>query len=216
MSTVYSKAMTIKQLESIVGTLSKPSKMPCFGYSIPAYKCKIGSKLRKIKNSVCFDCYAMKGRYSFGSTKAAMEKRFDSISNPDWADTIAKLIKRKEKSGFFRWHDSGDLQSVAHLEAIVWVAELLPNIKFWLPTREYNIVEEYLGYSGKFPENLTVRLSALTVDESVKESQNPYGLPTSEVSRNGHNCPSFNQGGKCLTCRKCWDKNEKVIIYKKH
>ncbi len=46
-------------------SLSKPSKMPGYGWSTPASRCITGSKLRRIKGSVCHGCYAMKNRYVF-------------------------------------------------------------------------------------------------------------------------------------------------------
>ena len=55
--------MKIKDIESTVGTLSAPSKMPCFSFSIPAKLCITGQKLRDVKNSICSKCYALKGRY---------------------------------------------------------------------------------------------------------------------------------------------------------
>lgn len=208
--------MTIKQLESIVGSLSKPSKMPCYGYSIPAKYCKIGQKLRNIKGTVCYICYALKGRYVFASVLAAMEKRYQSLNNPDWVKSMAELINRKEKSGFFRWHDSGDLQDAKHLAQICTVARFLPHVKFWLPTREYKIVNSWIASGQGIPDNLTIRFSALRVNGSVTKSQNPFDLPTSEASDKGFSCPSSLQGNKCGDCRACWDKNVKIITYKKH
>ena len=208
--------MTMKESEQICGPLSKPSKMPCYGYSIPAVRCKIGAKMRNIKGSVCSKCYALKGRYVFKIVANAMEKRFLSLKNPLWVTAISNLILLKEKSGFFRWHDSGDLQGVWHLKKIVEIAEKLPQIKFWLPTREYKIVKEYLDTHHSFPNNLTVRLSGLWLDGSFPTVlQNPYGLPVSGACKTNFNCPSFKQNGKCLSCRHCWDKRTK-IIYKQH
>jgi len=207
--------MTLKQLESITGTLSKPSKMPCYGYSIPAWRCKVGYKMRKVAGSICSACYALKGRYIFPSVKNAMEKRFASLNDTEWTPSIVALIAKKEKSGYFRWHDSGDLQDIMHLTKIVCVARFLPNVKFWLPTREYNLVNRFLK-DCTFPENLTVRLSSLMFDGDVTERQNPFGLPTSGAAKDGFTCPSSKQGNKCLTCRACWDKNVDNIIYKKH
>jgi len=40
--------LTIKEAQERVGTLSKPSKMPGFGYSTPADDCITGSKLVKL------------------------------------------------------------------------------------------------------------------------------------------------------------------------
>jgi hypothetical protein len=208
--------MTVREAEKICGTLSKPSKMPCHGYSIPASRCKVGMKMRNVKNSICSVCYALKGRYVFPNVKAAMEKRFQSLENPLWINAISFLIRKKEKSGYFRWHDSGDLQDIRHLGAIVQVAQRLPDIKFWLPTREYHIVREFINRFGKFPKNLTVRLSALMIDGEVKESQNPFSLPTSGASKDGFNCPSSIQGNKCLDCRACWAYDIPKITYKKH
>ena len=48
--------MLKKELEKIVGGLSKPSKMPGPAYNLPASKCITGSKLVKIKGSVCEGC----------------------------------------------------------------------------------------------------------------------------------------------------------------
>ena len=59
--------MNIKQAYEIIGSLGKPSKMPGFAYGTPAELCKTGSKLRKVKGSVCADCYAMKGCYMFSN-----------------------------------------------------------------------------------------------------------------------------------------------------
>jgi hypothetical protein len=98
-STPYKKA---KDAEAIVHTLSTPSKMPCHGYSTPASRCITGGKLRKVANSICSVCYAMKGRYVFDNVLNAMEKRFQSLFNSKWEDAIVFLIGKKEKSGFFR------------------------------------------------------------------------------------------------------------------
>lgn len=209
--------MLIKTCEKIVGTLSKPSKMPCHGYSIPAARCKIGAKMRDVVGSICSKCYALKGRYVFPKVQAALEKRFHSLQDPRWIPSIVALIAKQEKSGFFRWHDSGDIQDEMHLTKIVCVARLLSDVKFWLPTREYNVVKNWLQRNGEiFPENLTVRLSSLMFDGDVTERQNPYGLPTSGASKEGFNCPSSKQGNKCLNCRACWDKNVSNITYKQH
>ena len=207
---------TIKEAESIVGTLSKPDKMPCYSYSIPAWFCKIGMKMRKVIGSICSKCYALKGHYVFPNVKAAQEKRFHSLIDPRWVSVMTFLIQRKEKSGFFRWHDAGDLQDSSHLQNIITIAENLPEINFWLPTREYNIVNEYIRKNGREPENLTVRLSSLMFDGDVTKRQNPFDLPTSGASKEGFNCPSSKQGNKCLDCRACWDKAIPNIIYKEH
>ena len=57
------------------GGFSRPSKMPCPAYSIPASLCKVGGKLRKVEGSVCGKCYAMKGNYNYPAVRAALARR---------------------------------------------------------------------------------------------------------------------------------------------
>jgi hypothetical protein len=210
--------MKTSTAKSICHTLSNPSKMPCYGYSIPASKCITGAKLRGIKGAICSICYALKGRYIFENVQTALHKRYNSLTNPLWVDAIVALISNKrKKQTHFRWHDSGDIQGIGHLEMIIEVAKRLPQTAFWLPTREYSIVGEYLTKIGKFPENLCVRLSAFMVDgEPPKAIADRHGLTTSGVSKVGFTCPAPSQGNYCLDCRACWDKNISNINYKVH
>jgi len=209
--------MKIQAIENEIGSLSEPSKMPCFSFSIPAKRCITGMKLREVENSICSKCYALKGRYAFANVQNALEQRFAGLSNPNWVSLMVEMISKREKSGFFRWHDSGDLQSVNHLASIVEVARQLPAIKFWLPTREFSIVANYLR-ENTFPENLTVRLSALMFDSPAPSAiAQRLGLVTSGASSGeDFTCPSSKQEGKCQACRACWNKNVVNINYKKH
>jgi hypothetical protein len=203
---------------SFVGGLSAPSKMPCRSYSIPAKYCKTGAKLVSVKNSVCSKCYALKGFYNMPNVKAVLEKRFQSISKSKWVSAMTIAIRANEKSGFFRWHDSGDIQSVKHLSDICQIAKNLPDIQFWLPTREYSIVSAYVKQYGNFPSNLTVRLSSLMINGNAPSGiAKVLGLTTSGVSKDKtFTCPAYNQGNKCLSCRACWDKSVTNVSYKLH
>ena len=78
------ESMNTKEAIAITHTLSKPSKMPGFAIGIPAKECKTGAKLRKIKGSVCYGCYALKGCYVFPDVQAAQYKRLAAITNPLW------------------------------------------------------------------------------------------------------------------------------------
>jgi len=206
---------TLKQLEAIVGTLSAPSKMPCHGYSTPAARCKVGSKLRKDSNSTCASCYAAKGRYLFPNVQDAMERRFHSLANLDlWTTTMIGLIGRKEKSGYFRWHDSGDLQSVDHLDAIATIATNLPDIQFWIPTREYKFVKQWKELHGNFPSNLMVRMSAYFKGQPATMKDQPSS--TVGWSESKHECPSRHQNNMCGSCRACWDPKVPNVDYPLH
>jgi hypothetical protein len=209
--------MSPKEALKLIGGLSNPSKMPCHGYSIPASRCKIGAKMRNVEGSICSVCYALKGFYAYSSVKNALERRFASLSNPLWVDAMVIAIAHYEKSGYFRWHDSGDIQSLEHLEKICEVCETLPEIRFWLPTREYSVISKYIKKHGEFPENLTVRLSGLMLNGKAPLSlARKLGLTVSGAHEIDFNCNSFKNKGKCLDCRLCWDKGVEQINYKKH
>ncbi len=213
------QAWRTADLEAYVGGLSKPSKMPGYAYSLPARECLTGTKLRAVQGSTCSGCYAMKGRYVFPNVQAALYRRLESIAKPLWAPAMAELITRKGQS-YFRWHDSGDLQSVEHLAEIVRVCELTPDVRHWLPTREYRIVAEYVREHGSFPPNLNVRMSAHMVGGTVPTfARMPVTVST--VSRHdppegAHACPAPQQGNKCGDCRACWDRGVSLVDYCLH
>lgn len=210
--------MNLDYALDFVGGLSAPSKMPCRSYSIPAKYCKTGAKLVPVKNSVCSKCYALKGFYNMPNVKNALQKRFDSIDKPEWVEAMTIVIRTKETSGFFRWHDSGDIQSVSHLLKICQIAKNLPHITFWLPTREYSIVSTYVKLYGAIPSNLTIRLSSLMINGNAPSGiAKTLGLTTSGVSKDQtFNCLASNQDNKCLTCRACWNKSVENVSYKLH
>lgn len=203
----------LRDAERVTGTLSKPSKMPGLAYGIPAKRCSIGSILRNIPNSVCSDCYALKGRYVFANVQAAQEYRFQSLKHPDWVPAMVFQITRR-KVEWFRWHDSGDIQGIWHLAKICEVAAQCPDVGFWLPTRELGIVKYYLIQGGIVPDNLTIRLSAHMIDGKVPSSM----LNTSTVvsDTDTASCPARFQDGKCGSCRKCWDKEVLNVSYPQH
>jgi hypothetical protein len=217
--------MTIAELEKIIGGLSNPSKMPGFSYGLPAAECKTGSKLRKVEGSTCSGCYALKGFYTmYKAVIPAQYKRLATITDPRWSDAFIELLQRKYRklSGnarVFRWHDSGDLQSVEHFANICKVAAATPDIRHWLPTREYRIVADYRKSGGVIPANLTVRLSAHMVGGFAPTFP---GLTVSTVSTDpntfpdAHSCPAPKQDNACGDCRACWNPDVKHVDYHKH
>ena len=107
--------MLKKEATAITGGLSKPSKMPGPAHNLPAWNCITGGKLQAVKGSVCAGCYAMKGRYRFKNVRAALDRRLQALTDPRWVDAMTALITGEP---WFRWHDSGDIQSAQHLKNI--------------------------------------------------------------------------------------------------
>jgi len=199
--------MLVKEAVKITHTLSKPSKMPGFSIGIPAKECKTGAKLRKIKGSVCYGCYALKGCYVFPDVQAAQYKRLRAIKKKKWIEAMAHQINSK-KVKFFRWHDSGDVQDLEHLNKIYEVCKLSPTVKHWMPTREAWISD----HVTRAPDNLIIRFSMPMVDQAAAGSW----PNTSTVVTSGATCPAPSQGGKCKECRACWNHNIKNVAYGKH
>lgn len=206
------------EAEIYVGGLSKPSKMPCPSYSIPAQRCKIGAIMRDIKGSVCSTCYALKGNYSFPCVKNALERRFQTLKNKFWIEAFVMIINERGLP-YFRWHDSGDIQGVWHLKNIVEVAKKSPKCQFWLPTREASILNEYMETIGEIPSNLTIRISGTMIDGPAPVGlAQKYNLNISSVTTDLKEvtCFAFKNNGKCGYCRLCWDKEVFNTTYLKH
>ena len=200
-----------------VGGLSAPSKMPCQGYSLSALRCITGAKMAKVEGSICSKCYALRGNYRFQAVQDAQERRFQSLQKPEWVEAMVCAINGSESSGYFRWHDAGDLQGVWHLQKIVDVCNQTQAIKHWLPTREFGIVGDFIKAGGIIPANLCIRYSALMFDGLPPvELAKRAGVQVSGASKTDFDCPASTQGNKCLACRACWDKEKFSVNYKRH
>ena len=198
--------MLKKEASKITGGLSAPGKMPEGAYSIPASACQTGQILALVEDTPCNKCYALTGRYRFPNVKAALARRLKSLTHPRWVEAMTTLIKKKKH---FRWHDSGDIQSVQHLKNIYEVCVRTPATMHWLPTQE----RKYLPLPGStYPKNLLIRLS------NSKNNSKPGNAWThwSTVVDSGGDCPASKQGNVCGSCRRCWDRSVKHVTYPKH
>jgi hypothetical protein len=201
--------MLKKEASKITGGLSAPGKMPEGSYNLPASACKTGAKLRLIPGTPCYKCYAFKGRYNFPNVKDALSRRLESITDPQWVKAMAVLIKGKKH---FRWHDSGDIQSVDHLKKIFQICDLTPDTNHWLPTQE----RQFLPLPGsKIPKNLVIRLSNAKNDTKPGNAWTHWSTVVTKP-RPGRVCPAPKQGNECGSCRACWSKDVKEVQYKIH
>ena len=188
--------------------MTRTKKMPGLSYSLPAWECITGKKLRKVKGSVCAGCYALKGNYTrYPAIKAAQYYRLQSLMDPRWTEAMVAQIKRQK---FFRWHDAGDIQSPKHLTNIFEVCSKTPATRHWLPTREARFLS--LMDPDIVPPNLIIRLSGHMVD-----GKNATWWPwTSSVSTKTKSCPAKDQGNQCRSCRACWNRSVCNGTYPKH
>lgn len=209
---------TLKEAKRLSGggISNRNKKMPGYTYGLSAKECKTGAKLVKIPGSTCSGCYALKANYFYPSVKTGHARRLASINSAAWVPAMIQLINHYEKD-FFRWHDSGDIQTVDHLRKICAVAAGTPSIKHWIPTREAGILKEFKRSGGAIPSNLIIRLSATMVNGAPgKSHQHSSTVHTAGAAPIGEACNASKQGGQCLECRACWNTSIKNISYEKH
>lgn len=221
--------MDYKEAWTLIGGLSAPSKMPWYGFSISAHRCITGSKLRKVENSTCSFCYALRNRYLFPNVQNAMERRFVGLSNPLWEDAFVKVLTqlyykgkktylfngKQVKENRFRWHDSGDVSSLDHLTKINNIALRTPFLRHWLPTRETAILKQW---KGDFAPNLNIRFSVPMIGAKLNRvvlelTQSTVGRDTDKTV---YHCVAPKQNNHCLDCSACWTKSIPAVNYKLH
>ena len=219
MKTIPIQPMRKLDAALVAGSVTQTTKMPCKSYSLPTVACITGFKMAQIPGSICSTCYANKGNYVAyaNNIEPAQHARLDSLNDELW---VSAMVAHIANDSYFRWHDSGDLQGLWHLEKIAQVAIETPDCMHWLPTREYSFVKQYIAKHSALPDNLIVRLSAMYVDKQVTIPASLQGVANVAVSNVhtvtaiGHECNSPKQGGKCLDCRACW--GTKPVSYKIH
>jgi len=214
---------------AVCGSLTQTSKMPCKSLSLPTEACQTGFAMAQIPGSICATCYADKGFYSMyaKTIKPAQFARLDAVWLAMDSDEHAQLwitgmVSLIGAAKYFRWHDSGDLQGLSHLELIAAVAAATQDCMHWLPTREYSVVKQYIDKHGKLPGNLIVRLSAMYPDKPVKipaslvkiDNVTASNVHTTGAAVHGLRCAAPDNNGACGDCRACW--TTAVVTYELH
>jgi hypothetical protein len=218
-----------KETEPVVGKLTsgntKLKGMQAF--SLPArVSCPSGCLLSKNPLSTCAGCFGADGQYNMNSklknklaqNMAKIEEALKSeVGQNLWIAAMTRLISAKGKSGgYFRVHDVGDFFRDDYFPMWIAVANALPEWKFWVPTKQFMLAKKY---QNLIPENFILRVSTPIVDDppirlggvslptaTVHFAEHPYGFV----------CPAPEQGGKCGSCRACWDRSVLNVSYPLH
>lgn len=223
--------LTIGDATQIVGgPLGSPGKMPCATFGQDAFVCQRGSELAQVEGSVCHECYARTNFYRYW--RPAIQNRQNhqaNIYHDRWVDAMVVLVLHAcRETPYFRWFDSGDLDSVEQLRRIVEVCERTPRVKHWLATREITYVKAYLSWSvpepwnkraeEAWPSNLVIRISADMIGEKAPDG--PWWKSTVhwDVGQpvEGFECEAYSRDMKCGPCRACWSPNAENISYPEH
>jgi len=148
---------------------------------------ELGNKSKlKIEKSVCQWCYATGGRYqlatnTFGQLlnylwtvqalkEPARDPRFGNAFVETMYSAIIGACFTVQGGWFFRIHDSGDFFSPEYFRAWKEIANLIPEVTFWAPTRVWAATQSWIDLVDEVndpPANFIVRPSGLIVNEET-------------------------------------------------
>ena len=197
--------------------LSKTSKLGTKSWSLQALETCPGSVGADGKLvDACSGCYATTGMYHFGAVKAVRADNKADWKRESWTTDMVKALS---KDSHFRWFDSGDMYSLELAEKMLAIMAATPNTKHWLPTRMYKFpkFQAVLAKMQALP-NVMVRFSSDAVDGTFTPGVHGSTIiPSADTAPAGVTvCQAYSQGGKCLDCRACYDKQVAVIGYPAH
>lgn len=195
--------------------LSKTAKMPGSSWSLPA-----GSTCPGSRDSagevipVCRACYAKTGNYTYPAARNLRE-----FNRSDWrrAEWVAEMIEDVSMESYFRWFDSGDVYHPALAFKILRVIRSTPQVRHWIPTRSHTVPRiRIILEQIRLEPNAVVRYSSPATDGTYSAEHGSTVIPFPDWPTGARVCPASSQGGRCLSCRACWDKNIAVIAYVGH
>lgn len=211
----FNESLLSKEIKKYLKSLlSNTYKLGVKSISLDANKCKTGSKLAKIKNTVCSGCYALKGCYVFPVVKNAMARRLEFFNSKNFIPIMVWLLQSQKKK-YFRWFDSGDIQNIFMALNILEVCKQTPNINHWIPTKELKMWRQALKIQP-LPKNVVLRASAPMVDQKPVKGFNNTSTVHEKKKAFGLECIAYKQDGKCLDCKACYDSKVKNVSYPKH
>jgi len=202
--------------------LSKTSKMPGKSWSQSAWEtCPGARKDDGSPTDACSFCYALTGAYQFPGTIAARKHNEADWQKDGWVRAMVKEIKGMK---YFRWFDSGDINSPI-LARKIWAVILeTPNTQHWLPTRSYkdatilkqlraieNLPNVVVRYSSDSREGGRLDSTLYPNNSTIIQSKDDF-IPQKGVAL----CRSGERAGKCGSCRACWSKSVRTVSYIHH
>jgi len=104
-----------------------------FNFGIPAYKSASGKLTCPMALECVKFCYAKKGAYIWSNVKPAFEKRYELTKTTEFEGAMISEINKK-KADFVRIHDSGDFYSKKYLDKWLYIAAVMPHVKFYAYT----------------------------------------------------------------------------------
>ena len=139
--------------------LSNTTKMQITGKKVKSWSLQAGTSCPGSAGAeVCDGCYALKGMYRFPVVKDARSYNQSDYKKDDWT---FRMISKVNKLDYFRWFDSGDVETRELADKIHTVIQGTPSVQHWLPTRSDKIAKISSGIKNiELLPNVAVRRSA--------------------------------------------------------
>lgn len=197
--------------------LTRNATVSALGWSLPSGPSHCAA-FQGGPGSVCASCYAGQGMLgNMPAVLRAQATRAAWIRGPGTVASKARQLASEigSRTRYMVVHVSGDFRD--RTEVLVWkrVAQLRPDVRFWVRTRTWRLGRAWvrtLAALHALP-NVVVRASALAIDGPAPA----VPFPTSGVTRHGVGCPKQTHGSCAAAgCRACWDKDVPHVDYLFH
>lgn len=172
------------------------------------------------------DCYAVRYiKFHHNATvKGYAGNTVIMRQDPDKLRTEIKEFCDKNIVKYFRFHTSGELESIEQLKTYCDICKDIPDVIFYIYTKAFEILEQYLEKDEEFPNNLVVNLSEWgdnleCVSEYLFGRCNIFIYDDCTRNLNGiYHCPAFDKDGHetgvtCAMCRRCMKKRNVTAVY---
>jgi hypothetical protein len=141
-------------------------------------------------------------------------------------DAINEYCSKKGVQ-YFRFHTSGEIESVSQLRLYAEICKANPDVTFYIYTKAFDLLQEWFceldAESAAVPENFVINLSAWK-DNLVNylankhfQECNIFEYDEDHNSKFVH-CPAIDKSGHetgvtCSKCRRCLRKGNKTAVY---
>lgn len=145
----------------------------CLNVSLaPIVTCGNCSKCKQF----CYDVKAVLQYVNVLYARAKNTALFEYSRELFFAQLWTKMERRK-KNLFLRFHVSGEIKDINHLEWIIKTAEKFPQYKIWTYTKMYWTVNQYIMEHGGNKDCLPANLSIMFSEWKGLPIYNPYNMP---------------------------------------
>lgn len=198
--------------------LSKPTALNCMSFDLPVSQCE--NNCFYGKQNLCYALPKNNIHETYLKRKNKLQNNLEFLNSDNFVNEFSIELKINCIS-HFRFFSSGDISTIDQFLKIIQVCEILPKIKFWLPTHRQDILLEYFDKLNlKKPKNVNILYSLPMINYDIPKfikqwsKKHKIGLSNVSTDKRKVNCQKSLNHGKCGSCFDCFSK--KNIVYFLH